>query len=229
MSLFTLPASVRQVFAGLRQGDIPAAQAGFLNEAVLTEGGRRYRGETLGAWLEARATGHIDRAINESSVSGRVVVTTFCTARPASGQAPAREHDWTFEMQGERISAVDVAVRRRPSLPVPLEAFVVAVNRLDVDALVATFADNALVNDQLAEHSGKPAICEWAKCDVVGVELALYVVDVVLRNGHATMTGHVSGNFDMRGLPDPLVLRFYFSARGDRIVQLIILRRVGEL
>ena len=56
-----------------------------MNEAVLTEGGRRYRGKTLGAWLEARATGHIDRAINESSVSGRVVVTTFCTARPASG------------------------------------------------------------------------------------------------------------------------------------------------
>ena len=117
MSLFTLPASVRQVFAGLRRCDIPATQAGFLNEAVLTEGGRRYRGETLGAWLEARATGHIDRAINESSVSGSLVVTTFCTARPASGQAPAREHDWTFKMQGERISAVDVELRRRPSLP----------------------------------------------------------------------------------------------------------------
>jgi hypothetical protein len=132
-------------------------------------------------------------------------------------------------MQSERISAVDVAIRRRPSLPPPLDAFVIAVNRLDLDALVATFADDALVNDQLAEHWGKKEICEWAKCDVVGAELAVYVVDVVLRNAHATMTTHVSGNFEMRGLPDPLVLRFHFSACGDRIVQLIILRRVAEL
>jgi hypothetical protein len=32
------------------------------------------------------------------------------------------------------------------------------------------------------------------------------------------------GNYDKRGLPDPLVLAFYFTAQSDLIVQLIILR-----
>jgi hypothetical protein len=34
----------------------------------------------------------------------------------------------------------------------------------------------------------------------------------------------VDGLFDKRGLPDPLVLAFYFSSYDDKIVQLIILR-----
>jgi hypothetical protein len=34
----------------------------------------------------------------------------------------------------------------------------------------------------------------------------------------------VDGLFDKRGLPNPLVLVFYFSSGGDKIVQLIILR-----
>jgi hypothetical protein len=35
---------------------------------------------------------------------------------------------------------------------------------------------------------------------------------------------NVSSKFDMTGLPEPLVYALYFSAHGDRIVQLIILR-----
>jgi hypothetical protein len=36
-------------------------------------------------------------------------------------------------------------------------------------------------------------------------------------------------NYDKRGLPDPLVLAFYFSAHEDKIVQLIILRNEPEI
>jgi hypothetical protein len=32
------------------------------------------------------------------------------------------------------------------------------------------------------------------------------------------------GEYDKTGLPDPLVLTYYFTVRGDRIVQLIIIR-----
>ena len=38
------------------------------------------------------------------------------------------------------------------------------------------------------------------------------------------VNAHVDGDFDQRGLPYPLVLTFYFSIDGNRIVQLIILR-----
>jgi hypothetical protein len=42
--------------------------------------------------------------------------------------------------------------------------------------------------------------------------------------GNFIVTANVSGKFDMTGLPEPLVYVFYFSAHGDRIVQLTILR-----
>ena len=32
------------------------------------------------------------------------------------------------------------------------------------------------------------------------------------------------GEYDKTGLPDPLVLTYYFTVRGDRIVRLIIIR-----
>ena len=42
--------------------------------------------------------------------------------------------------------------------------------------------------------------------------------------GYNMPTANVDGNYDKRGLPDPLVLAFYFTAQSDLIVQLIILR-----
>jgi hypothetical protein len=47
--------------------------------------------------------------------------------------------------------------------------------------------------------------------------------------GHFIVTANVDGDYDKRGLPDPLVLAFYFSAYGDRIVQLIILRNQSDI
>ena len=44
--------------------------------------------------------------------------------------------------------------------------------------------------------------------------MTMYVVDVVEHYGHVTVTANINGNFDRRGLPDPLVFVFYFSAAG---------------
>ena len=44
------------------------------------------------------------------------------------------------------------------------------------------------------------------------------------RDDHVIVSANIDGSFDKRGLPDPLQLDFYFSARDDKIVQLIILR-----
>jgi hypothetical protein len=109
-------------------------------------------------------------------------------------------------------------------LPPPVAAFVRATNRGDLDALVATFVDDALVNDQLIDYWGKEAITNWAARDIVGERLTLEIVANLQHYGHSIVTAHVDGLFDKRGLPDPLVLAFYFSPHGDKIVQLIILR-----
>jgi hypothetical protein len=50
------------------------------------------------------------------------------------------------------------------------------------------------------------------------------VTKVVEHHGNFIVMANVDGNYDKRGLPEPLVLAFYFTPRGDQIVQLIILR-----
>jgi hypothetical protein len=109
-------------------------------------------------------------------------------------------------------------------LPPVVTAFVRATNLGDLDALLATFVDDALVNDQLQDYWGKEAIAAWAARDIIGDQLALEVVASVEHYGHSIVTAHVDGLFDKRGLPDPLVLAFYFSSYDNKIVQLIILR-----
>jgi hypothetical protein len=103
-------------------------------------------------------------------------------------------------------------------------AYVEATNSFDLERLLATFADDALVNDQLRDYWGKPAIGEWAAHDIMGANLTMDVTNVIEHYGNFIVTANVSGNFDITGLPDPLVYTFYFTAHGDRIVQLIILR-----
>jgi hypothetical protein len=90
-------------------------------------------------------------------------------------------------------------------------------------ALLATFADDALVNDRLQDYWGKVAIAEWAARDIIGARLTMFV-DVLEHHGHVVVTAHVDGGYEKRGLPCPLVLTFHFAPRGDQIVQLIILR-----
>jgi hypothetical protein len=110
------------------------------------------------------------------------------------------------------------------ALPPPVAAYIRATNVFDLDALLETFVDDALVNDQLVDYWGKEAIAAWATHDIVGERLTLKVVKTVQHYGHSIVTAHVGGRFDKRGLPDPLVLAFYFSPHENKIVQLIILR-----
>src|SRR5580693_7025641 len=109
-------------------------------------------------------------------------------------------------------------------LPPLVATFVEATNGFDLEQLMDTFADDALVNDQLRDYWGKAAIRDWAERDIVGDRLTIAVTKVVSHYGNFIVTANVNGNFDKRGLPDPLVLAFYFTPHHELIVQLIILR-----
>jgi hypothetical protein len=112
----------------------------------------------------------------------------------------------------------------RVGLPPLVAAYVEATNSFDLERLMATFAEDALVNDQLRDYWGKPAIRKWAKRDIIGDNLTMKVTKVINHYGNFIVTAEVDGNYDKRGLPDPLVLAFYFAAHSNLIVQLIILR-----
>ena len=115
------------------------------------------------------------------------------------------------------------------TLPPLVAAYVQATNSFDLERLMVTFAEDALVNDQLRDYWGKPAIAEWAKRDIIGERLTMNVTKVINHHGNFIVTADVDGNYDKRGLPDPLVLAFYFSAQSDLIVQLIILRNRHDI
>jgi hypothetical protein len=110
------------------------------------------------------------------------------------------------------------------ALPPLVATFVEATNGADLERLVTTFADDALVNDQLRDYWGKLAIREWAARDIIGECLTMDVTTVVEHHGNFIVTANVDGTFDKRGLPNPLVLAFYFTLSADQIAQLIILR-----
>jgi len=110
------------------------------------------------------------------------------------------------------------------ALPPLVAAYVEATNSFDLERLLATFSEDALVNDQLRDYWGKTAITEWATRDIVGERLTMNVVKVINHYGNFIVTANVDGDYDKRGLPDPLVLAFYFTPQSDLIVQLIILR-----
>jgi ketosteroid isomerase-like protein len=115
------------------------------------------------------------------------------------------------------------------ALSLPVAAYVEATNSFDLERLVSLFADDALVNDQLRDYWGKSAIREWAEHDIVGQRLTMDVTHVIQHYGNLIVTANVSGEFDMTGLPDPLVHAFYFTPHGDQIVQLIILRNRSDI
>jgi ketosteroid isomerase-like protein len=110
------------------------------------------------------------------------------------------------------------------SLPPLVAAFVEATNSFDLERLMVTFADDALVNDQLRDYWGKVAIKHWAERDIIGERLTIAVTKVVRHYDNFIVTADIDGNFDKRGLPNPLVVAFYFTPHHDLIIQLIILR-----
>lgn len=110
------------------------------------------------------------------------------------------------------------------TLPPLVSAFVEATNSFDLERLMLTFADDALVNDQLRDYWGKTAIREWAERDIIGERLTISITKILQHYDNFIVTADIDGNFDKRGLPDPLVLAFYFTPHNNLIIQLIILR-----
>jgi ketosteroid isomerase-like protein len=108
------------------------------------------------------------------------------------------------------------------TLPEPVAAYIAATNSFDIDALMATFAEDALVNDHRDEFAGGDAIRTWAQREIIDDRVTMEVIEAKRRGDSAALSAIVRGNFDKTGLPDPVVLTFYFSVSFSRIVQLII-------
>jgi hypothetical protein len=99
-----------------------------------------------------------------------------------------------------------------------------AVNAYDEDAIVATFADDALVNDAHREFRGVEAIRRWVAKEIVGDRVSIEVTEVIDHHGQTIVRGRYDGDFDRTNLPDEIILTNYFTVRDGKIVTLIVIR-----
>lgn len=102
-----------------------------------------------------------------------------------------------------------------------LAEYVRAVNDFDIDAVVATFAQDALINDASREIQGLDAIRAFVAGEIVGDSVTMDVIEVIDHYGDTIVRAAYDGEYDKTGLPDPLILTNYFSVRDDKIVSLI--------
>jgi hypothetical protein len=102
-------------------------------------------------------------------------------------------------------------------------AHIAGVNALDTDAIVATFAGDAYVNDARREFTGADAIRRWVEKEMVGDKVQIEVREVLDHHGDTIVRGAYTGEFDKTNLPDDLVLSNYFSVRDGKIVSLAII------
>ena len=105
-----------------------------------------------------------------------------------------------------------------------LAEHVAAVNAFDEDAIVATFADNALVNDAHREFWGRQAVRRWVATEMIGDRVRIAVTQVLDHHGDTIVRGRYDGDFDRTNLPDELILANYFTVRDGKIVTLIVIR-----
>ncbi len=87
----------------------------------------------------------------------------------------------------------------------------------NIEALMATFTDDALVNDVSREFWGSDKIRPWLEREITGAKVTMDVVEVIEHHGDIIVRAEIDGEFDKTGLPDPLVL-----IDNGKISQLII-------
>ncbi len=99
-----------------------------------------------------------------------------------------------------------------------------AVNAFDENAIVATFASDALVNDARREFSGTEAIRRWVAKEMVGDHVTVKVTEVLDHHGQIIVRGRYAGDFDRTNLPDELIMTNYFTVRDEKIDSLFVIR-----
>src|SRR5580693_8815874 len=109
------------------------------------------------------------------------------------------------------------------ALPEVIAAHIRAVNAFDTDAIVATFAADAYVNDNRREIVGIEAVRRWVEKEIVGDKVTIEVREVLERYGDIIVRGAYDGEYDKTNLPKELILSNYFKVQNGKIVSLVII------
>jgi hypothetical protein len=108
-------------------------------------------------------------------------------------------------------------------LPGIIADHIAAVNAFDTHAIVATFAEDAYVNDNRREIVGIDAIRRFMEKEFVGDRVTMEVREVIDHYGDTIVRARYDGTYDKTNLPNELVMSSYFSVRDGKIVSLAVI------
>jgi hypothetical protein len=107
------------------------------------------------------------------------------------------------------------------ALPAVIEEHLAAVNAGDLDALTATFADDAFFTAQ-AEARGISAVRALLAKEFIDDHVTLAVREVIDHHGDFIVRASYDGTYDKTNLPDPLIMTNYYSLRAGKIITLAV-------
>src|ERR1700730_12805075 len=105
-----------------------------------------------------------------------------------------------------------------PKLPQTLARYFSAASAHDVEAMIADFAEDALVKDEGATHRGLDAIRRWMNDTIRKYDYKVEPAEFSERDGKSIVTGVVSGNFP----GSPVTIRHEFTLEHGKIARLEI-------
>jgi SnoaL-like domain len=108
-------------------------------------------------------------------------------------------------------------------LPAIVAEHIAAVNALDTDRIVDTFAPDAYVNDNRREIWGADAIWRFMDKEFVGDHVTMEVREIIDHYGDIIVRAKYDGTYDKTNLPDELVMTSYFAIRDNKIVSLTVI------
>ena len=109
------------------------------------------------------------------------------------------------------------------ALPPVVAEYIEAVNALDTDRIVRTFAADAYVNDNRREIWGTEAITKFVGKEFVGDHVTMEVREVVDHYGDIIVRAKFDGTYDKTNLPEELVMSSYFAIRDGKITSLTVI------
>ena len=225
MSGWRLPASIERFLRAVRANNADRLCAAIGRNVAVVVSGQELHGEKVRDWacqLCELGPRRVLPVRSQWQDDGVLLLVWMTQTRLALSEL----HEWRFETHRGEIRKVDMTVGMSPTLPHQIQTFVVAANNGDLEALLSAFVNDAVVNDQLCEYWGKAAIREWARRDLIAERLNIEVITTTERYHNAVVAVQIRGDFDGRGLPDPLIFTMYFSLSANAIVQLIIVRNL---
>ena len=109
------------------------------------------------------------------------------------------------------------------ALPPIVAEHIDAVNALDTDRIVNTFAADAYVNDNRREIWGTDAIRAFMAKEFVGDHVTMDVREVIDHYGDIIVRAKYDGTYDKTNVPDELIMTSYFGIRGGKITSLAVI------